>query len=572
LTSQSAIADQERLADRRRLRLWHAGCALTAVIMVTLGHFFGGLVGPPGLVVKAGLLIMALPGLAGLFLLQANRHRDQVLVLGIWCVAATCASALSGGLAGPLSGLLFLPLAAGLMLGGVRWGMNGALIGLGSLMASAAVGWASVRLSGSTPQASGLAAIGGLVAAAAFFAALTWTWRPREQALSASRTARQRALALLNNTPGLTLEMTSKGRVLSTYGTPPPALDSRALLDHGLLAAVHAPDRPELLSILSKAAAASEGSESLQIAFSPRQALDRRVLLIVRRMDPSGSCDHLIAQAFDGTSQFAREHELEMARAEAVARNEGKSRFLANMSHELRTPLNAVLGFSDIMRTRLFGPLPDRYAEYADSIHQAGGHLLALINDVLDVSKIEAERYELSVETFDAREAVSASVALVRLSATNKGVFLSAVLPADTVTVDADRRALQQITLNLLSNAIKFTPSAGSVTATLEAIGPYLELIVSDTGLGIAPEDLKRLGKPYEQAGGVDQRAQGTGLGLSLARSLSELHGGRMTIDSTLGEGTAVTVRLPVVTIQKALSLDGGSDIIPLTAASDIKG
>lgn len=536
---------------------------MAAGLLIPIGHAFGGIEGPGGLIVKAGLALMALPGLAGLVLLRSDEHRDRVLVLGGWCVAATSASALSGGLSGPLAGLLFLPAAAGLMLGGGRWGMNGALIGLGSLVVSAAVGWVSVRLGGSAPQASGLAATGGLVAAAAFVAALNWTWGPREQALRASRKAKQRGLFLLNNLPGLTLEMTPTGRIVSAHGTPPPALEVQELLDQGLLAGVHTPDRPALLSTLSRAAQAPEGSESLQIAFSPRQALDRRVLMIVRRGDGSGASNLLIAQAFDGTSQFAREHELEMARAEAVARNEGKSRFLANMSHELRTPLNAVLGFSDIMRTRLFGPLPDRYAEYADSIHQAGGHLLALINDVLDVSKIEAERYELSIEAFDAREAVSASVALVRLAATNKGVALSAVLPTEIVAVDADRRALQQITLNLLSNAIKFTPPAGSVTATLEAVGPYLELIVADTGVGIAPEDLKRLGRPYEQAGGVEQRAQGTGLGLSLARSLSELHGGRMTIDSTLGEGTAVTVRLPVVTIQKALPLESRAQIIP---------
>jgi cell cycle sensor histidine kinase DivJ len=166
----------------------------------------------------------------------------------------------------------------------------------------------------------------------------------------------------------------------------------------------------------------------------------------------------LIAQAFDGTPQFARESGLESARAEAEAQNAGKTRFLANMSHELRTPLNAVLGFSDIMRQRLFGPLPDRYADYADSIHEAGGHLLDLINDVLDVSKIEAERYELSIERFDAREAVSAAIALVRLSATDKGVELNGVLPVEPLMVEADQRALKQMTLNLLSNAIKFTP------------------------------------------------------------------------------------------------------------------
>ena len=232
---------------------------------------------------------------------------------------------------------------------------------------------------------------------------------------------------------------------------------------------------------------------------------------------------------------------LEVARNEAEARERGKTRFLANMSHELRTPLNAVLGFSDIMRQRLFGPIPDRYAEYADNIHQAGGHLLDLINDLLDVSKIEAERYTLAVEKFDAREVVSDAMALVRINAEEKGVALSGVLPPDAAEVSADRRALKQIALNLLSNAVKFTPEGGSVVATVEVVGPYLEIVVSDTGVGIAPEDVKRLGRPFEQAGAPEQRRQGTGLGLSLVRAFAELHGGRTLRETALGaiEATA---------------------------------
>ena len=236
------------------------------------------------------------------------------------------------------------------------------------------------------------------------------------------------------------------------------------------------------------------------------------------------------------------------------------------MSHELRTPLNAVLGFSDMMRQGLFGPLTPKYAEYAASIHEAGGHLLDLINDVLDVSKIEAERYELALERFDAREVLSAAVALVRVQAGDRDVDLAAVLPAEALPVTADQRALKQIALNLLSNAIKFTPSGGSVTVTADAVGPYLEVVVSDTGVGIAAQDIARLGRPFEQAGGSDQRAQGTGLGLSLVRALAELHGGRMTVDSTLGEGTAVTVRLPVVVLQRPNPPEGGAEIIPLSA------
>ena len=169
---------------------------------------------------------------------------------------------------------------------------------------------------------------------------------------------------------------------------------------------------------------------------------------------------------------------------------------------------------------------------------------------MLDLSKIEAERYELALESLDARDPVSAAVALVRVQADDKGVDLAPVLPSIPLTVQADARALKQMALNLLSNAVKFTPTGGSVTLTLDGVGPYLELVVSDTGVGIAPEDLRRVGRPFEQAGGADQKAQGTGLGLSLVRSLTELHGGRMSIDSTLGEGTAVMVRLPVIPIE----------------------
>ncbi|MNE29748.1 Histidine protein kinase DivJ [compost metagenome] len=245
--------------------------------------------------------------------------------------------------------------------------------------------------------------------------------------------------------------------------------------------------------------------------------------------------------------QHAREAELDAARAEAQAQNAGKSRFLAHMSHELRTPLNAVIGFSDAMRQQMFGPLPARYADYARSIHEAGGHLLALINDVLDVSRIEANRYELALESFDAREAVSAALALVRIQADDKGVELAAVLPPEPVMVEADRRALKQMTLNLLANAVKFTPSGGTVAVSLQATDGALEVTVADTGVGISPADLARLGRPYEQAGDADQRAQGAGLGLALVRALAQLHGGTLSLESTLGVGTAASVRLPLV-------------------------
>jgi cell cycle sensor histidine kinase DivJ len=548
-----ALAAPGRAEDVRAVVGWHVGWSVAALLLAVAAHWLS-----PGLqgTVLAGLIGMILPGLAGLWLSRSDSLGDRGLVLGVWSLAAVAASALSGGLTGSLSAFVFAPLVAGILLGGRVLSLTGAF----AVALSALVGLVSVLLGGAPGDSPMLAAAAAVVTALAAAAAIHIASRPREDVLGQVQDNLGRIESVLAGQPGLTLVMNPDGRVLGAYGTPPPALDVDALFTQGLIAQVHAPDR----SLVSAALDRARNGLEAQAIFAPRVALDRRVTVVLRRLDGADETVRLIAQAFDGTPQFARESGLESARAEAEAQNAGKTRFLANMSHELRTPLNAVLGFSDIMRQRLFGPLPDRYADYADSIHEAGGHLLDLINDVLDVSKIEAERYELSLERFDAREVVSAAIALVRLSATDKGVELNAMLPGEPLMVEADQRALKQMTLNLLSNAIKFTPARGSVTLTVESIGPYMELVVADTGVGVAPEDLRRLGRPFEQAGGAEQRAQGTGLGLSLVRALSELHGGRMSIESTLGEGTAVTVRMPVVSLTRALPPEGGAEIIPL--------
>ena len=248
----------------------------------------------------------------------------------------------------------------------------------------------------------------------------------------------------------------------------------------------------------------------------------------------------------DATDERDRAAALEHARSDAERLAAGKAAFLANMSHELRTPLNAIMGFSDIMRSRMFGPLPDKYAEYGALIHESGAHLLDLINDVLDMSKIEAARYQLTREVFDGREAVSAALRLMRVQADGAGIQLRGVLPPHPLPIDADRRALKQIVLNLVSNALKFTPKGGSVTVTAHGYDGVFELVVADTGMGISQADLEKLGRPYEQ-GDAGRRTQGTGLGLSLVRAFAELHGGDMGLESTLGEGATVSVRLPVL-------------------------
>jgi len=539
---------------RPALAAWHAGWAAAVAILALAGRLLGASgLGDAGLI---GLLIMVLPGLAGLVLLWRDGPGPRALVLTCWVLAATAAAGLTGGLSGAAAAMVVMPLAAGVALDRPR------LVAAGAVGAGVAVlaGLISTWLTESGTAAPLTAAVAGLLTLAALFAALRLTTQDHAARLDAAEETVARVEGLLSGLPGLSLVLEPSGRVLAAYGVAPPALPIDPLFEQGLIAAIHAPDRPAVLSALDKALA----GQTTQVRFAPRLALDRRVVMALRPLaDPSGA-RRIIALAFDDTGQYAQEVALETARAEAEAQSAGKTRFLANMSHELRTPLNAVLGFSDMMRQGLFGPLTPKYAEYAASIHEAGGHLLDLINDVLDVSKIEAERYELALERFDAREVLSAAVALVRVQAADRNVDLAAVLPGEPILVTADRRALKQIALNLLSNAIKFTPSTGSVTVTADAVGPYLELVVSDTGVGIAAEDIARLGRPFEQAGGSEQRAQGTGLGLSLVRALAELHGGRMSVESTLGEGSAVTVRLPVVVLQRPAPPDGGGEVIPI--------
>jgi len=324
--------------------------------------------------------------------------------------------------------------------------------------------------------------------------------------------------------------------VLRAYGVPPAGV-TEGLLLKGVAALVAPASLPALADAMDSALRGNASELVCPFAEDPE-----RFLAISLRGSAEGG---LYAVLRDATAQRAYEHKLVEAKAAAEALNSGKSRFLANMSHELRTPLNTIMGFSDIMKARLFGPLPAKYGEYADLIHDAGGHLLDLINDLLDMSKIEAERFQLHIEPLDARDPIAAALRLMRVQADEAGLSLRAALPPDPLDIEADPRALKQIALNLLSNAVKFTPRGGQVTVTLQAQGELMELVVADSGVGIAPEDLKRLGRPFEQAGDIKQRAKGTGLGLSLVRGLSELHGGEMIIESTVGEGTSVMVRIP---------------------------
>ena len=238
--------------------------------------------------------------------------------------------------------------------------------------------------------------------------------------------------------------------------------------------------------------------------------------------------------------------ELEAANSELAAASQHKSEFLANMSHELRTPLNAIIGFSEVLSDRMFGELNEKQAEYLKDIYASGTHLLSLINDILDLSKIEAGRMELELTEFDLPMAIENALTLVRERAGRRSIALHTSIDARLGQIQADERKIRQVVLNLLSNAIKFTPEGGRIDVGAVPKEELVEVSVSDTGIGIAPEDQKKVFEEFHQVGTAAKKVEGTGLGLTLCRKFVELHGGRIWVKSELEAGSTFTFTIPV--------------------------
>jgi signal transduction histidine kinase len=230
----------------------------------------------------------------------------------------------------------------------------------------------------------------------------------------------------------------------------------------------------------------------------------------------------------------------------AETANRTKSEFLANVSHELRTPLNAIIGFSEVMQRKMFGPLSERYRGYATDIFNSGNHLLELINEILDLSKLEAGKFELSEEEIDLPVTVKACLHLVEAQAQKSKIRLSAALDPEVRVIRADDRRMRQVVINLLSNAVKFTPERGQVRVTSFMKNGALTIEVSDSGIGIAAKDIAKVMTAFGQVESkISRKYEGSGLGLPLAKHLVELHGGTLTIESQVNAGTTVTVTLP---------------------------
>jgi cell cycle sensor histidine kinase DivJ len=377
------------------------------------------------------------------------------------------------------------------------------------------------------------------------------------------------------------------------------ATPASRLLGHGLFDRVHVADRPAYLTALSDAA---RGGEARSVEFRLRRDVPRgsergrnspvefiwvemRCRPLERGQEnlqensqenPQANAGHtaareaeVVAVMRDVTDRKIQEHALDLARTATEQADASKTRFLATMSHELRTPLNAIIGFSDMMAQEDVLLIDAaRRKEYAQLINDSGQHLLSVVNGILDMSKMEAGNFEISPEPFAPRAALVNCCNLLALKARECGIDLVTRAPDDLPHVTGDPRAFKQIVLNLVSNAIKFTERGGRVTVSAAVEGSRLELRVTDNGVGIGPEDLKRIGDPFFQAGKTYQRRhEGTGLGLSIVKSLVSLHSGDMTVHSKIDEGTTIIVALPIKFTAPAVDLPS-SNIATLAQAT----
>ncbi len=554
--------EAERLRQRRFIGVMlaapflAAGAAVTLVTSslgaaVTIAAIFAAF----GLCWFAALLVAATGHMA-----FAGR---VAIVLGGLALAGAVAAA--GGLTSPVALLaVALPVEAWWISGSKRAAFSGALAALAAVLFQ--------------PFAAAMLPLGAVgIATWHWLLPLAWalTLLPRAGALANSvvrRPAETASDRLEDVIDAVVLRTSLQGEVLdaSVKARSILKLAPELLLGAGLFDRVHLSDRVAYLTALADM---REGA--------PKRRLDLRIRL---PRAGSGSADNFRSFSLDliggeadrevltlvlreNDDVAALREELADAREAAAAAEVAKGRFLAVVSHELRTPLNAIIGFSDMLLHEMFGAFKDpRQKEYVGLVRESGQHLLSVVTSILDVSRIEAGAYATELEPFRFVEAVDMCRSMMRPLAEAKSIVLATQIAADTGEINADRRAVQQILINLVSNAVKFTPDGGSVVIGAKRVGSRLHFWVSDTGIGIAEEDFANLGKPFMQIqNDYTRRFEGTGLGLSLVKGLVELHEGSMSIESAPGEGTTVTIGLPV-NGPKRRSGGSSSDVLAMPA------
>ncbi|ESX03783.1 ATPase [Mesorhizobium sp. LSJC268A00] len=565
------IGQGDRLRQRRFIGImlaapfFAAGAAVTLVTSgmgaaVTVAAIFAAF----GLCWFAALLVAA----SGKMTLAAQ------VALAAGGLALAGAVAAAGGLASPVALLaLALPFEAWWIGGSKRAALWGGLSALAAMLLQ--------------PFVASVVPLGGAqVAAWHWLLPLAWglTLVPRLAALGDAARAQPALLPndrLEDMIDAVVLHVARHGEVLDASAKArtilklPPEL----LFGAGLFDRIHLSDRVAYLSALAdmrdgalarrldlRVRLPQDGSASTADNYRPFQ-------LELMRAEEQQETFTLLLRENDETAELR--DELAAANEAAASAEVAKGRFLAVVSHELRTPLNAIIGFSDMLLHEMFGGFKDpRQKEYVGLVKESGQHLLAVVTSILDVSRIEAGAYATEPEPFRFIQAVEMCQSMMQLQANAKNIDLQAQIAPDAGEINADRRAVQQILINLVSNAVKFTPDGGDVVVGAKRIGSRLHFWVRDTGIGIAEEDFVNLGKPFMQIqNDYTRRFEGTGLGLSLVKGLVALHDGTMSIESMPGEGTTVTISLPVNGPKRSATDRNGVLPMPATRTKgDAKG
>jgi two-component system, cell cycle sensor histidine kinase DivJ len=561
-------------APRRLFAFVQGGKALTGLI---LSAGFVLLLGRPDIfesVAIAGLLAPSLLAIAALTPVALPLLEQAGLAM--FAILIGYLAGLSGGLQSPLILWLVLVPAEAALAGGRR-----AVAGAGFAAAIVLVVVAILQMQGDLPPSRlPLPAEGISVAAilAALFQAGLIAAAARDLKRAADHAAEQGAAMyqlLAENAVDLITRHAPDGRV--RFASPASAqLLGRAPseLEGAMPAALaHADDLSAVqAAFMESAYFGREGAAEVRLHHGTKGYVWAEIRCRPAAPRTRGAPAEIVAVTRDISERKAQERALIEARDVAMSASRAKSAFLANMSHELRTPLNAIIGFSELMTREIFGSLGNaRYQEYAKLIHDSGGHLLELINGVLDMSKIEAGKFEIYEEMFDLEEVVTASLRFVKLAAERGGVALTSDIAPGARRIFADQRAVKQILVNLLSNGVKFTPRGGQVSLSAGLAEKGVEIVLRDSGIGISRSDLERLGQPFEQAGSAApaRAKEGTGLGLALVKSLAAMHGGEAVLESALGAGTTVKVRLPFAAVDaEGTRLKADAKILPFRGAA----
>ena len=457
-----------------------------------------------------------------------------------------------GGIATPLAALLFvMPLEAWWVSRSTR---AAAMAGIAAIVSAVAF---SLTVDPSAAQVSNW--MSPLLYAA------VWAMRRGVGEADAQVSGNEPLLALpASALDAMVVRLTVSGEVesISEQARQMLRVEPELVLGSGLFERVHVADRVEFLHALS--ATGRDGAPRrcplrVRLPLGADGAVPGYYPFEAELLKTGADTPHLVAIVRPATEQAALREELRKAQELAGATEVAKGRFLATVSHELRTPLNAIIGFSDmLLHAEISGEMSPKQTENVRLIREAGNHLLSVVNAILDVSKIESGSYHISMEPFDLEPAVDLCKAMLEPQAAAKGVTLSGKLPRDLGEVMGDQRAVQQILLNLLSNAIKFTPEGGNVSVTALRRDDTVRLFVNDTGIGMAADDLKKIGRPFMQIqNDYTRNFQGTGLGLSLVKGLVKLHGGSMSIESAPGLGTTVSIGLQAAQIHTNTDADG---------------